>query len=255
LPGPDERGTTIDEPTLRRLLDDVRSGTLSADDAIRQLRRLPFADLGFARVDHHRALRQGLPEAVYAPGKSAEQCAEIVAELLAEGASPVLLTRARPDQLATAMARNPAGTSSGTTGVWRPALERSGRVVVLAAGTADLDVATECTTTLTAYGIRPLLIADVGAAGVHRLLSDIDVVMDADAVVVVAGMEGALATIVGGIAAAPVIAVPTSVGYGAALEGVTALLAMLSSCAAGVTVVGIDNGFGAACAVMRLLGP
>jgi NCAIR mutase (PurE)-related protein len=127
-------------------------------------------------------------------------------------------------------------------------------VTVLAAGTADLDVATECTTTLAAHGVRPTLVTDVGAAGVHRLLADIDVVMDADVVVVVAGMEGALATIVGGLTPAPVIAVPTSVGYGAALEGVTALLAMLSSCAAGVTVVGIDNGFGAASAVMRQLG-
>ena len=245
----------IDESTLRRLLADVRAGTLSADDAVRQLQRLPFTDLGFARVDHHRALRQGLPEAVYAPGKSGEQCAEIVAELLAEGASPVLLTRARPDQLDAALARNPEGAVTGTTGVWRPALERTGQVVVLAAGTADLDVATECTTTLTAYGVRPVLVTDVGAAGVHRLLADIDVVMDADVVVVVAGMEGALATIVGGLTPAPVIAVPTSVGYGAAFEGVTALLAMLSSCAAGVTVVGIDNGFGAASAAMRLLGP
>jgi hypothetical protein len=233
----------------------VRAGTLSADDAVRQLQRLPFTDLGFARVDHHRALRQGLPEAVYAPGKSPEQCAEIVAELLAEGASPVLLTRARPDQLDAALARNPEGAVTGTTGVWRPALERTGQVVVLAAGTADLDVATECATTLTAYGVRPVLVTDVGAAGVHRLLADIDVVMDADVVVVVAGMEGALATIVGGLTPAPVIAVPTSVGYGAAFEGVTALLAMLSSCAAGVTVVGIDNGFGAASAAMRLLGP
>jgi NCAIR mutase (PurE)-related protein len=127
-------------------------------------------------------------------------------------------------------------------------------VTVVAAGTADLDVATECVTTLEAYGVRPTLLTDVGAAGVHRLLADVAVVMDADAVVVVAGMEGALATVVGGMTRAPVVAVPTSVGYGAALEGVTALLAMLSSCASGITVVGIDNGFGAACAVMRLLG-
>src|SRR5437764_11895171 len=128
----------MDELSLKTLLEDVRSGAVSADDAVRRLRRLPFADLGFARVDHHRALRQGLPEAVYAPGKSAEQCAEIVAELLAEGASPVLLTRARPDQLEVALARNPEGTITGTTGVWRPALERTGRVVVVAAGTAGL---------------------------------------------------------------------------------------------------------------------
>ena len=232
----------------------MRAGTVTPDNAVRQLQRLPFTDLGFARVDHHRALRQGLPEAVYAPGKTAAQCAEIVAELLAEGASPVLLTRADADQLSAALERNPGGAATGTTAVWSPALPRTGRVVVLSAGTADLPVATECSTTLTAYGVTPVVVTDVGAAGVHRLLADVDVVMDADVVVVVAGMEGALATVVGGITAAPVIAVPTSVGYGAALQGVTALLAMLSSCAAGVTVVGIDNGFGAACAAMRLLG-
>jgi NCAIR mutase (PurE)-related protein len=142
---------------------------------------------------------------------------------------------------------------AGPTLVWRPALERPGRVLVVTAGTADLPVATECTATLGAYGFRPTLVADVGVAGVHRLVTSLDELAAADAVVVVAGMEGALASLVGGITPAPVVAVPTSVGYGAALEGVTALLAMLSSCAAGLTVVGIDNGFGAACAVARLL--
>src|SRR5205085_10630547 len=136
---------------------------------------------------------------------------------------------------------------------WREALERPGRVLVLTAGTADLPVADECAATLRAYGFRPNTLADVGVAGVHRLLAETDELIDADAVVVVAGMEGALASIVGGITPAPVVAVPTSAGYGAALEGVTALLAMLSSCAAGITVVGIDNGFGAASAVLRLL--
>ncbi len=244
----------MDEPTLRQLLDDVRSGALSADDAVARLRRLPFADLGFARVDHHRALRQGLAEAVYAPGKTAEQCAAVVAELLAEAErGPVLLTRANDEQIAAATARNAEGTRTATTVVWRPRLERPGRVLVVTAGTADLAVADECVATLTAYGFRPHLLADVGVAGIHRLTASIDDLLDADAVVVVAGMEGALASLVGGITPAPVVAVPTSVGYGAALEGVTALLAMLASCAAGLTVVGIDNGFGAACAVARIL--
>ncbi|MDQ4132690.1 MAG: nickel pincer cofactor biosynthesis protein LarB [Actinomycetota bacterium] len=244
----------MDELTLRRLLDDVRSGAVTADDAVARLRRLPFADLGFARVDHHRTLRQGLPEAVYAPGKTPEQCAAIVAELLAEeGGGPVLLTRADEVQAQAAMARNPGALRTGTTLAWRPRLARPGRILVVTAGTGDLPVATECVATLTAHGYRPDLVADVGVAGVHRLLGTVDDLHSADVVVVVAGMEGALASLVGGITPAPVVAVPTSVGYGAALEGVTALLAMLSSCAAGITVVGIDNGFGAACAVARLL--
>jgi NCAIR mutase (PurE)-related protein len=244
----------MDEPALRNLLDDVRSGAITADEAVARLRRLPYADLGFARVDHHRALRQGLPEAVYAPGKTAEQCAQIVAELLAEpDGGPVLLTRATPDQAAAALTHNAGGEQYGATLVWRPGPQRTGQIVVITAGTADLPVATECTTVLTAYGYRPQLLADCGVAGVHRLLATVDDLAAADVIVVVAGMEGALASLVGGITPAPVVAVPTSVGYGAALEGVTALLAMLASCAAGITVVGIDNGFGAACAVARLL--
>jgi NCAIR mutase (PurE)-related protein len=244
----------MDEPALRRLLDDVRSGAISADDAVARLRRLPFADLGFARVDHHRALRQGMAEAVYAPGKTPEQCADIVAELLREPGGPVLLTRADDAQAAAAEARNPGATRRGRTLVWRAApQERPARVLVLTAGTADLPVAEECVATLSAHGFRPTLLTDVGVAGVHRLLVTVDELADADAVVVVAGMEGALASLVGGITAAPVVAVPTSVGYGAGLEGVTALLAMLASCAAGITVVGIDNGYGAACSVLRLL--
>jgi NCAIR mutase (PurE)-related protein len=243
----------MDEPALRQLLDDVRSGAVGADDAVRRLRRLPFADLGFARVDHHRQLRQGMPEAVYAPGKTAEQCAAIVTELLVEGSGPVLLTRANDEQADASTLANPGATRRGHMVVWRPAAERPGRVVVVTAGTADLPVAEECVTTLEAHGFRPHLVPDCGVAGVHRLLATADELADADAVVVVAGMEGALASLVGGVTAAPVVAVPTSVGYGAALEGVTALLAMLSSCAAGLTVVGIDNGFGAACAVTRML--
>jgi len=244
----------MDEPALRQLLTDVRAGVLSADEAVARLRRLPFADLGFARVDHHRELRQRLPEAVYAPRKSPEQCAALVAELLAEeGGGPVLLTRVDDEQAAAAEKRNPGAARRGRTLAWRPRPPRPARVLVLTAGTADLEVAEECVATLEAHGFRPQLLADVGVAGVHRLLASVDEVLDADAIVVVAGMEGALASLVGGITPAPVVAVPTSVGYGAGLEGVTALLAMLASCAAGITVVGIDNGFGAACAVVRIL--
>ena len=244
----------MDEPAVRRLLEDVRSGALSADDAVARLRRLPFADLGFAKVDHHRTLRQGLPEAVYGPGKTPEQCAAIVAELLTEAdGGPILLTRATESQAAAALERSPGGLRTGTTVAWRSRLPRPGRVVVFTAGTSDLPVAEECVATLVAHGLHPSVNADVGVAGVHRLLATVDELAGADAVVVVAGMEGALASIVGGITPAPVVAIPTSTGYGAAFEGVTALLSMLSSCAAGLTVVGIDNGFGAACAVLRML--
>jgi NCAIR mutase (PurE)-related protein len=244
----------VDEPTLRALLDDVRAGVLAPDAALARLRRLPFADLGFARVDHHRELRQGLPEAVYAPGKTPAQCAAIVAELLAEpGSGPILLTRADDAQAQAAMTASPGAVRTGPTLAWRSRAPRPGRVLVVTAGTADLPVATECSATLTAHGFRPVQVADVGVAGVHRLLATADELAAADVVVVIAGMEGALASLVGGMTPAPVVAVPTSVGYGAALEGITALLAMLSSCASGLTVVGIDNGFGAACAVARLL--
>jgi NCAIR mutase (PurE)-related protein len=248
----------MDEPALRQLLDDVRSGTVGPDDAVARLRRLPFVDLGFARVDHHRALRQRAGEAVYAPGKTPGQCAGIVAELLAEpGQTPVLLTRADHEQVTACLGVAPEGqvTDSGSlsTVCWRPAPRRTGRVVVVTAGTADLPVAGECLAVLGAFGFCPVLVADCGVAGVHRLLASADDVAGADAVVVVAGMEGALASLVAGITAAPVVAVPVSTGYGAALDGITALLAMHASCAAGLTVVGIDNGFGAACAIARML--
>jgi NCAIR mutase (PurE)-related protein len=243
----------VDEAALQRLLADVRDGAVHPDDALAQLRRLPYADLGFARIDHHRGLRQGVPEAVYGPGKAPEHAAAIVTELLAAGAAPVLLTRASDEQAVAALAANPGGARHGATLVWNPAAPRPERVVVCTAGTADLPVAEECAAVLGAHGIEPIRITDAGVAGVHRLLLEVDVLAEADAVVVIAGMEGALASVVGGLTPAPVIAVPTSVGYGAGLEGITALLAMLASCAAGLTVVGIDNGYGAASAVLRVL--
>ena len=243
----------MDAAALVRLLEAVRSGDLHPDDALVELRRLPFADLGFARVDHHRSLRQGLPETVYGPGKAPAHVAAIVTELLDGGSGPVLVTRVDDAQADAALTANPGGARHGTTLVWRPAAPRPERVVLCTAGTADLPVAEECATVLAAHGIDPIRVTDAGVAGVHRLLADADALAGADAVVVVAGMEGALASLVGGLTAAPVVAVPTSVGYGAGLEGVTALLAMLSSCAAGLAVVGIDNGYGAACAVLRTL--
>jgi hypothetical protein len=282
----------MDEPGLQRLLADVRSGACSPDEAVHRLRRLPFADLGFAKVDHHRGLRQGFPEAVYGQGKTADECASIVGELLAgsvgsvgtddgasirsadapartdgSGGSPVILTRADASQVEVVMARHVGGVRTITgmatggdrirgelsTVVWRPAPLRPARTLVVTAGTSDLPVARECEATLVALGLGPTLLADCGVAGIHRLLASADELADADAIVVVAGMEGALASLIGGITPAPVVAVPTSTGYGAALEGVTALLAMHASCAAGIVVVGIDNGFGAACAIARML--
>jgi len=247
----------MDEPTLREILENVAAGAVSADTAFERVRTLPFADLGFARVDHHRELRQGFPEAVYSPGKTPEQCIAIVIELI-EGPSggPVLLTRAEPGVAAAVMDAVPGGTyhAAARLGVWRPAPRREGVPVVACAGTADLPVAEEAAATLEALGWPPARLTDVGVSGLHRLLADEPLLRAADAVVVVAGMEGALASAVGGLVAAPVVAVPTSAGYGSSLEGITALLAMLASCAPGVTVVGIDNGYGAACAAARILG-
>lgn len=241
----------MDASALHELLTAVAAGAVAPEDAARQLSRLPFADLGFALVDHHRALRQGLPEAIYGPGKTPEQCAAIVGELLEHGVGPVLLTRASAEQLAAC----PPGMTVGHTAVWRPDSPRPEAVALITAGTADTPVADECGAVLEAFGVTPRRIDDVGVAGLHRLLARLEDLLGITAVVVVAGMEGALASVIAGLVAVPVIAVPTSVGYGAGLGGVTALLAMLASCSPGVTVVGIDNGYGAACGVLRLLGP
>jgi NCAIR mutase (PurE)-related protein len=252
----------MDASSLRSLIDQVASGDCTPDEAVRQLRRLPYADLGFARIDHHRDLRQGMPEAVFGPGKSPEHCAAIVEELLGATSGPVLLTRATGDQVKAVAALTDAlgygpgqvtGAGALQTMTFRPARPRQGGVVVVTAGTADLPVADECVAVLNALGFAPSVKVDCGVAGLHRLLAEVDALAMADAVVVIAGMEGALASVVGGLTPAPVVAVPTSTGYGSSFEGVTALLAMLSSCASGVTVVGIDNGYGAACAIARLM--
>jgi NCAIR mutase (PurE)-related protein len=244
----------VDESELRSLIAAIRSGVITPDEAVGRLGRLPFADVGDALVDHHRALRQGMPETVYGPGKSPEQCVRIVGELLDHGAGPVLLTRASDEQRkAVLVAHGPAVEEAGCVLYRCPEPSRAARVLVVTAGTSDVPVADEAALTLRANGFAPDRLHDVGVAGLHRLLAHLDRVTSADGVIVVAGMEGALASVVGGLTAAPVVAVPTSVGYGAGLDGVTALLAMLASCASGVSVVGIDNGFGAACALTRAL--
>ncbi|SFT05238.1 nickel pincer cofactor biosynthesis protein LarB [Saccharopolyspora flava] len=211
-----------------------------------------FTDLGYARVDTDRESRQGLPEVVYGPGKRPEEITGIVTELLARGTGPVLVTRVDPE--VAERVRVPGGDYDETARllVWRPAADRGFRVCVATAGTSDWPVAAEAEAVASAIGLRTRVIRDVGVAGIHRLMAVREDLREADAVIVVAGMEGALASAVGGLVSCPVIAVPTSTGYGASLEGVTALLAMLTSCAAGLTVVNIDSGFSAAMAAHRL---
>ena len=224
------------------------------------------------RLDAARERRTGIAEAVFAPGKTPQQCADAVAGLLATTAGPVVLTRATPAQVRTAQVRatqvratqvramqaiadeaTVTETGPHLTVTWRKAPSRVGVVALVTAGTADLPVAREAEAVLSAYGIGTDLVADAGVAGLHRIIDQTAALKSADVVIVVAGMEGALASVVAGLTAAPVVAVPTSVGYGAALAGITALLAMLASCSPGITVVGIDNGFGAACAALRIL--
>ncbi len=207
-------------------------------------------------LDPTREGRTNLAEAVYAPGKTPEQCAAAVSGLLAQTTGPVLLTRADEPQSKAAQAINPGSTIIGgslATLTWRPAASQAGNVTLLTAGTADLPIAHETQAVLAAYGFATELIADVGVAGLHRVLSHQAHLDAAEVVIVLAGMEGALASVVAGLTRAPIIAVPTSTGYGSGLEGITALLGMLASCSPGITVVGIDNGFGAACAAIRIL--
>jgi pyridinium-3,5-biscarboxylic acid mononucleotide synthase len=241
---------------VKELLDGMKNGTTTVAEALRALTRPPTEDLGFARLDVHRELRQGIPEAVYAEGKPPEQVVAIAGKLLETTTGPVLVTRASPETASALRERFPHASHNelGRLVVLRPEKRRlSGVVELVSAGTSDLPVAEEAAATSEALGISVGRIPDVGVAGVHRVLEVQDRLARADAVIVVAGMEGALPSIVGGITPAPVVAVPTSVGYGAAFDGLAALLGMLNSCAAGVAVTNIDNGFGAAVFALRLL--
>lgn len=242
---------------LERLLAEVAAGRLTPSAAVDRLRHLPFEDLDFARVDHHRAIRQGHPEVVFCEGKTVEQVVTICDRLVAATGS-FLGTRCSEAQAATLTARFPRA-------VWHPLARAvvlpfestappaaSGTILVVCAGTSDLPVAEEAAVVAEAFGHRVTRLADVGVAGLHRLLAEASRLREADVVIVVAGMEGALPSVVGGLVAVPVIAVPTSIGYGASFGGLAALLGMLNSCAAGVTVVNIDNGFGAAAAASRI---
>jgi pyridinium-3,5-biscarboxylic acid mononucleotide synthase len=235
---------TLDEGRLRQLLGAVASGELSTEDAVTRLAAWPFEDLGFARVDHHRALRGG-PEVVYGAGKTPAETASIVAALLAEHAAAVR-------EAAPAARWHPRSGMLVCRAVDRDGT-RAGLVGVVCAGTSDLPVAEEAWVTAEAFGCRVDTLVDVGVAGAHRLFAEAGRLQAADVLVVVAGMEGALPSLVAGMVAAPVVAVPTSVGYGAAFEGLAALLGMLNSCAVGVSVVNIDNGFGAGALAARIL--
>jgi hypothetical protein len=238
----------MDEAQLRALMEQVREGSVDVDAALGRLRHMPFEDLGFAKVDHHRALRQGMPEVIFGLGKTPEQVTQIAARLL-ENASNVLVTRADPAVAACLKARigdSEYFPASRAIRVWRDrAMRGKGKIAVVCAGTSDIPVAEEAQVTAEVMGNQVEAIYDVGVAGIHRLMNSRERLTEARAIVVCAGMEGALPSVVGGLVACPVIAVPTSVGYGASFQGLAALLGMLNSCASNVTVVNIDNGFGA----------
>jgi len=242
---------------LRDLLSRVETGELGVDAAVSALARWPFAELGYAKVDHHRTLRLGFPEVVLGEGKSPEQIVGIVRRLLEAGEN-VLVTRVS-EAAASAVRREVPALAYGPlarvlTYEHAPIVQRDcAPVAVVTAGTSDIPVAEEALETLRMCGVPNERVFDVGVAGIHRLLANLERLSRAPAVIVVAGMEGALPSVVGGLIGSPVVAVPTSIGYGTALSGFTALMGMLTSCASGVTVVNIDNGFGAAVAVVRML--
>jgi NCAIR mutase (PurE)-related protein len=247
----------MDPHDLLRLLDDVKAGALSPQAAADRLRTLPYEDLGFAKVDHHRALRRGFPEAVFGSGKTPEQIAAIVEAIVSRDQN-ALVTRTTAEVHARIVASHPEArfheAARCVTVERAPALALAGRVAIVCAGTSDVPVAEEAAVTAGFHGATVDRVYDVGVAGLHRLLDRADTIRRARVVIVAAGMEGALPSVVGGLVDAPVIAVPTSVGYGASFQGLAALLAMLNSCASGVAVVNIDNGFGAghlACLILR----
>ena len=242
----------MNRKTVREILEKVKTGAMSIDDAVEYFRSLPFEDLGFATIDHHRALRTGFPEVIFCQGKTREQVVSIAERIVSTG-SDLLATRADREiyeaireKIPEAQYNEPARTITrlrkrdpdDTTST-------QGMVLVISAGTSDIPVAEEAAVTAEALGNRVERLFDVGVAGIHRLFAHRARIEAASVIVVVAGMEGALASVVGGLVDKPVIAVPTSIGYGASFHGLTALLGMLNSCAAGVTVVNIDNGFGA----------
>ena len=242
----------MDQARLHELLSRVKSGDLAVDQAVAALKTLPFEDLGFARVDHHRALRNGFPEVVLGQGKTAAQISAI-AERIVANEQHALITRLDSQKAQEVCALLPelryyTDARIGTVGEPPSPPAEQGTILVVSAGTADLPITEEAAVTAELMGNRVERLSDVGVAGLHRLLANLEQIQAASVLIVVAGMEGALPSVVGGLVDRPVIAVPTSIGYGASFNGLAALLAMLNSCAAGITVVNIDNGFGAAAA-------
>ena len=238
----------MQEDQLRALLEDVRSGASDIDSALHRMRHLPFEDLGFANIDHHRALRHGIPEVIFGLGKTADHVVAIAGKLL-ERADNVLITRTNPATAERVLNELPGGEHfpmSGAIRFWRNrTVHGKGKIAVVCAGTSDIPVAEEAQVTAEVMGNEVDSIHDIGVAGIHRLIGNSERLSSARVVVVCAGMEGALPSVVGGMVSVPVIAVPTSVGYGASFNGLASLLGMLNSCASNVTVVNIDNGFGA----------
>ena len=239
----------MDITYIRTLLNKVKKGTIEIDAAMEKLKNLPFEDVGFASIDHHRHLRRGFPEVIYGPGKKVDEIIKI-SEKMIEQEENILITRLSSEKAGILKKYFPSGDyypDSRIFTVERKPIENrgKGKILIISAGTADIPVAEEAAITAKFMGNDVETIFDVGVAGLHRLLGKIDIIMEGSVIVVVAGMEGALPSIVGGLVDKPVIAVPTSTGYGANLKGLSALLGMLNSCVSGVTVVNIDNGFGA----------
>jgi NCAIR mutase (PurE)-related protein len=245
----------MDVETLRELLNDFKHGRVREEDVLERLRTLPFEDMGFAKVDHHRSLRRGFPEVVYGPGKTVPQILSISEAIINKGTN-LLVTRIAAEAGEALTQRFPQGEWHDAAKLFfvetRPK-PKIGYVLVITAGTTDIPVAEEASVTATQLGCNVDRISDVGVAGIHRLMAYQSMIEEADVVIVAAGMEGALASVVASITRSPVIALPTSVGYGASFGGLAALLGMMTSCAAGVTVVNIDNGFGAGCAAAMIV--
>ena len=246
----------MNQSELKKLLSDLSKNKLSPSDAMKQLQNLPYENIDFAKIDHHRELRNGSPEVIYCPGKTVPQIKKII-QSLRKADSNILATKLTGDaykKLKTSLPKNAEYNEQGQTLAIKNTkpVQNKGLITIITAGTADIPVAEEAAATARLMGSRIETIFDVGVAGLHRLLDNMEQIHKARVLIVVAGMEGALASVVGGLVSQPIIAVPTSIGYGASFGGVSALLTMLNSCAIGIAVVNIDNGFGAGCMAHRI---
>ena len=246
----------MNQNELKKLLSDLSKKNISPSDAMKQLQNLPYENIDFAKIDHHRELRNGSPEVIYCPGKTVPQIKNII-QSLRKADSNILATKLTGDaykKLKTSLPKNAEYNEQGQTLAIRntKSVQNKGLITIITAGTADIPVAEEAAATARLMGSRIETIFDVGVAGLHRLLDNMEQIHKARVLIVVAGMEGALASVVGGLVSQPIVAVPTSIGYGASFGGISALLTMLNSCATGIAVVNIDNGFGAGCMAHRI---